>query len=148
MFKRYLVLVTAIVMSLCVAVTAFAATDIGSGVAGETNQSSDVTTSTNAGRFDPVNPEDILDLDPVTTDDLQNKIDEKGGDIINIIIRVCRYICIAAFPLGVVMFILGLVGNKKLVAAGVFTMITAGIGYAAITCAPEIVHYVASWAAS
>lgn len=148
--KRIFILAMVLVMSVCMSVTAFAAQEVGSGIASETNNQDTSTgyDSDGHGMYDPVSPEDLLDLDNVTTDDLQNKIDEKGSDIINIIIRVCRYICIAAFPLGVIMFILGLFGNKKLVAAGVFTVIFAGIGYAGVTCAPEIVHFVASWAAS
>lgn len=147
--KRLFVLAMILIMSVCASITTFAAQEVGSGVAGETNnQGSYSTDHEQHGMYDPVSPEDILDLDHVTTDDLQDKIDEKGGDVINVIIRVCRYICIAAFPIGCIMFILGLLGNKKLVAAGVFTIVFAGIGYAGVTCAPEIVHFVASWAAS
>lgn len=147
--KRFFILAMVLVMSVCMSVTAFADQEVGSGIAGETNdQETSEGYNGQHGMYDPVSPEDLLDLDQVTTDDLQNKIDEKGSDVINVIIRVCRYICIAAFPIGCIMFILGLLGNKKLVAAGVFTIIFAGIGYAGVTCAPEIVHFVASWAAS
>lgn len=143
--KKFLTLALVLMMSVCMAVTAFASTDMGSGVASETGGQE---STYHSSMYDPVNPEDILDLDPVTTEDLQNKIDEKGGDVIAVIIRVCRYVCMAAFPIGCVMILLGFFGNKKILAAGIFTAIFAGIGYAAITCAPEIVHYVASWAAS
>lgn len=144
--KKFLTVILVLMMACCMSVTAFASSDMGTGIASETGDQS--TTTTRSGMYDAVNPEDILDLDPVSTEDLQNKIDEKGGEVIAIIIRVCRYICIAAFPIGCVMILLGLFGNKKVFAAGIFTAIFAGIGYAAITCAPEIVHYVASWAAA
>lgn len=143
--KKFLTLAFVLMMTFCMTVTAFASTEIGSGVATETGGHQ---TSNQDNRFDSVSPEDILDLSPVTTEDLQNKIDQKGGDIIAIIARVCRYICMAAFPLGCIMILLGFFGNKKMLAAGVFMAIFAGIGYAAITCSPEIVHFVASWAAS
>ena len=149
--KKFTSLLCALVLSLSVMTTAFATeiepntnTNMGMGVATETVDPPK-NNSGHGGMYHPVTPEDILDLDPVTTDDVQNKINQKGQDIIDVIINVCQKICVVTMPLGAVMFLVGLAGNKKTSVAGAIMFIFSGVCYAAITCAPELTWYISSW---
>ena len=142
-------------VTLCLWLPAFAAEgETPSGIAGEVTTSQTTTektetNKTNGSNFlDVQSPEELLDLKEVTVDDIGNKLDEKGMDIIRLMQKVCQYICIAAFIIGAIMFVIGLIANKKTMVSGILTLAFAGIAYAAITCGPTIVKLIASWAAS
>ena len=142
-------------MMTCMMVTAFAVEgETPSGIAGEitSSQTSKDTVNTeknNGSNFlDVQSPEELLDLKEVTVEDIGNKLDEKGMDIIHLMQKVCQYICIATFIIGAVMFVIGLIANKKTMVSGILTLAFAGIAYAAITCGPTIVKLIASWAAA
>lgn len=154
--KHFFTMVIISLVTLCLWAPAFAAEgETPSGIAGEVTTSQTTTTEkTEANKTDGSNfldvqsPEELLDLKEVTVDDIGNKLDEKGMDIIRLMQKVCQYICIAAFIIGAIMFVIGLIANKKTMVSGILTLAFAGIAYAAITCGPTIVKLIASWAAS
>lgn len=140
--KKFLMLMTVLVMGLCMMVPAFAADDnVGSGIAVDTSEHS-------GSMYVASDPRDLLDLEDVSIGDVQEKLESKGDDVISILQLVGRYVCIGAFILGILFTIAGCFGNHKVLFGGLLTVILAGICYAAITCGPEIVHFIASWAAS
>lgn len=153
--KHFFIMVIVTLVTLCLWLPAFAAEgETPSGIAGEVTTSQTTTektetNKTNGSNFlDVQSPEELLDLKEVTVDDIGNKLDEKGMDIIRLMQKVCQYICIAAFIIGAIMFVIGLIANKKTMVSGILTLAFAGIAYAAITCGPTIVKLIASWAAS
>lgn len=153
--KKIFSVVLVYFMMSCMISTAFAVEgETPSGVAGEITSSQTANDATNTEKnkgsnfLDVQSPEELLDLKEVTVDDIGNKLDEKGMDIIRLMQKVCQYICIAAFIIGAIMFVIGLIANKKTMVSGILTLAFAGIAYAAITCGPTIVKLIASWAAS
>lgn len=164
--KKFLSLAIALMMAFCLMVPAMA-DEIGAGIAGETatatatdtsaapveTEKDTTTTSSNettktTSRYHVEDPEEMLGLPTVTIDTINDKIDQKGGDIISVIQKICQYICIGAFIIGAVQFLVGLLGNKKTMATGILCLVLSGVLYAAVTCAPEIVKLIGAWAAT
>ena len=84
----------------------------------------------------------------VSTDDIIGRLEQKGNDIVTMAQTVGRYVCIVGFIIGAILAIVGAIGNKKTLWAGIIAMIIACLGYAAIVCGRDIVNWVASWAIS
>ena len=148
-FVIFLIVMTCVCMSF---VTAFAdpTTEVGSGVASATttatpSTSADETLSTNSDYYDYTQN---LDVPKVTTKDLENRINQKGNDIIRIVQVVGRIICIIGFVICCILAIIGICGNKQLLTGALIGLVICGFAYAGITCGREIVEYIAAWAAS
>lgn len=150
--KRVVSVFAAFAMSLMLVCTAFASAPVGSGEAIIGGQSNHSSKTSNPGGFDysaPSSPAEIFGINEnVTVDHVVEKINAKGNDVVNVMQVVGRYICYAAFIIGVLIMISGCIGNKKLIVQGLIVLIIAGVSYAAIVCGREIVGYIASWAAS
>ena len=84
----------------------------------------------------------------VTTDDVVNKLEHKGNDIIRILQTVGRAVCIAVFVICCFLTIIGMIGNKRLLTGAILGLIFSGIAYAGIICSRDLVNWVALWAAS
>lgn len=159
MRKFTLFLLAVLMMTMCIG-AAFAS-EPGSGVAGEPSGSGTTATQPNQGTGqtttptrDPSNPYNVPDpaeaagIPNVTTDDLIERIDRKGNDVVNLMQAAGKWICIVVFIVCIILFIIGLIGNKKMALAAFIGMICAGVAYAGILCGREIVTWIASWAAS
>ena len=68
--------------------------------------------------------------------------------MVNLMQAAGKWICIVVFIVCIILFIIGLIGNKKMALAAFIGMICAGVAYAGILCGREIVTWIASWAAS
>lgn len=91
----------------------------------------------------------INDIAPnVSTDDIVGKLEEKGNDIVTVLQTVGKYVCIASFVLCCFLAVLGLIGNKKMLVGALIGLCLSGLAYAGIICGPEIVRWIAAWAAS
>lgn len=84
----------------------------------------------------------------VTTDSFVTRIQNKGNDVIRILIVVGQYVCIGGFVVSGIIALVGLIGNKRATTGGVIGLIVAGVAYALITMAPEVVQWIAAWSAS
>ena len=96
----------------------------------------------------PDDPADIFGIPSVSVEDVTERLNNKGNDIVNILQTVGRWICIGAFVISVVMMVAGCVGNKKWIMQGLIGLIISGVAYAGIVCGRQIVMFIASWAAS
>ena len=84
----------------------------------------------------------------VSTEDIIGRLEQKGNDIVTMAQTIGRYVCIVGFIIGAILAIVGAIGNKKTLWAGIISMLIACFGYAAIVCGRDIVNWVASWAIS
>lgn len=140
--KKYLGMVAAMVLCLMMVVPAFAATT-GSGTLSKSN-----TPSSGFDYTAPDDPADIFGVEDVSVDDVADKLNAKGNDVVNIIQVVGRWVCIGCAILGIVLCVAGAIGNSRLIFKGFIALIIGAVGYAGVTCGREIVQFIASWAAS
>ena len=76
------------------------------------------------------------------------KLESKGNDIVYILQTVGKYACIAAFIVCCILTLIGIIGNKRLLAGAIIGLVISGVAYAGIVCGREIVNWIAAWAAS
>lgn len=157
--KTFVLFLICITMFSCVSV-AYADTDaeiVGSGVAtdGKTStvqtQTSSATTTEKTTQSDPYAVSDInslIGIPDVSTDDIVNKITDKGNDVITIVQTVGRAVCIVVFLICCVCSLIGLLGNQRMLTGSIIGLALSGIMYAAITCGREIVQVISAWAQS
>jgi len=81
----------------------------------------------------------------VTTDDLNNWVDRKGGDLIVIVTRVAQIAAILGFFGSLFLIIVGALGNKRTMVAGFVALIISALVFTAATCAPQIMTAVRGW---
>ena len=84
----------------------------------------------------------------VTTQDIISKLETKGNDIVAILQTVGKYVCIAAFIVCCALTLIGLIGNKRILAGAIIGLLLSGVAYAGIVCGREIVNWIAAWARS
>ena len=84
----------------------------------------------------------------VTTESFINRIQAKGNDVVHIIIAVGQWVCIAVFGICCIIALVGAVGNKRAMTGGVIGLLIAGVAYALLTMAPEVVRWIAVWSVS
>lgn len=92
-----------------------------------------------------LNPDQVLGLPDVTVDDLGDRLNEKGADVVFLIQTVARYICIGAFVISCILILVGLIGNRRTLASAILGAVLSGVCYGAITCGEQIVQAVSSW---
>ena len=91
----------------------------------------------------------INDFAPnITTDDIVNRLETKGNDVVTILQTVGRYVCIGAFIICCILTLFGIIGNPRMLWGGVIGLIISGVAYAFIVCGREIVNWIATWAIS
>lgn len=168
--KRIFALLTILTLTLCLTATAFASngTRVGEVVGGgsaETGVSEDASrhhgSGTGSGGVslgDPNATQDFINnelfggngvIDPnVSTNTIVGKIESKGNDIVSILQTVGKYVCIAAFIVCCILTLVGIIGNKRLLAGAIIGLIISGVAYAGIVCGREIVNWIAAWAVS
>ena len=146
-----------LMMVMALMLTPALANEVGSGVASDGSNTSAVVTDPgtettgSGGGYQTegvMDPQDAAGIPNVSTDELIDRIDSKGNDVVNILQAVGKWACIVIFIVCIILFIIGLIGNKRMAVAAFIGMLCAGIGYAGILCGREIVSFIASWAAS
>lgn len=145
--KKMICLLISIIMSMSLLVPAFAQqANIGSGVAVKEPETQQNNTGWNYDA--PDSAAEVMGIKPVSAEDVANRLNKKGNDVVNILQTVGKWVCMAAFVVCIIMMVAGCVGNRKLIMQGLIGMIIAGIAYAGIVCGREIVIFIASWAAA
>lgn len=148
-FLAFLMILTMMLMS----VTALASDEVRTGDATETNPSS----SSQEGSYTTSDDDDMSafvqgELDEftpnVTTNDIINKLNDKGNDVVSILQTVGKYVCIGAFIVCCILTLVGLIGNKRILAGALIGLVVSGLAYAGIVCGREIVNWIAAWARS
>ncbi|MCG4528399.1 hypothetical protein [Intestinimonas massiliensis (ex Afouda et al. 2020)] len=81
----------------------------------------------------------------VTTDDVNNWVDRKGGELISIITRGVRIVSVIGFFISLLLIIIGAVGNKRTMVGGLIGLIIACVCFTAATMGPQIMSAVQSW---
>ena len=127
---------------------------VGSGVAAPVTTDIPITSHTpgaggNVGLWEgDYSPESVLNIPNVSTEDLIERVNTKGNDIILILQTVGRYLCFFGFIICCVMVVIGVIGNRQMLTGALIGLIVCGVMYAGITCGKEIVQYIAAWAKS
>ena len=139
-------------MCVCLMVLAFCvpafASDVRTGTAVDSGSTPSATVNPSSSMGDYVN-DTVGDLVPnVTTNDIVERLENKGNDVVRILQTVGKYVCIGAFVVCCFLILFGLFGNKQLLCGAVIGCIVSGIAYAGIVCGREIVNWVAAWAVS
>lgn len=151
MIARYLVL---LLLMGCMVVPAFATNgeDVRTGTASNGTNSGTIGSNPNGNSGDiliDTTNSIINELTPnVTTDDIVNRLEEKGNDVVTFLKTIGKYVCIGGFIICCILTIVGIIGNPKLLWAGIIGMIITGLAYAGIVCSREIVNWIATWAIS
>lgn len=156
--KRIFALLSILILSLCLTATAFASngTRTGEVVGGGSSGSSG---SESFSLSDPNSAKDFVSdalfggkdrlIDPnVSTDTIVGKLESKGNDVVSILQTVGKYVCIAGFIVCCILTLIGIIGNKRLLAGAIIGLIISGVAYAGIVCGREIVNWIAAWAVS
>lgn len=161
--KRIPVFIMAVILCMCslMPTAAFAASnDVGGGNAVFGDQDTSQT-QTHANSGDGVysdkygyiaSGEEALgaitgqaDLPEVTTGDVQNWVDRKGGELISIIIRVVQVVSVVGFVVCIVLIVIGAVGNSRTMVGGVVGLVISCLCFTAATMAPQIIGAVNGW---
>lgn len=142
--KRFLIFILA---ALLLTSIVFASDDVRTGVATGGGASSTAEENAPTSGFQNLATEGFIDQS-VTTESFMNRLQNKGNDVIDIITLVGQYVCIAAFAICCIITLVGLIGNKRTMTGGVIGLIVSGVAYALLTMAPDVVYWIASWAAS
>ena len=144
--KRFVGILISLILSMVMVMPAFATT-----IGGGTINGKPVDDVYSGGSFDfsePSDPADIMNIPSVSAEDVANRLNNKGNDVVNILQTVGRWVCIGAFVISVIIMVAGCIGNKKMIVQGLIGLIISGVAYAGIVCGREIVMFIASWAAS
>ena len=158
--KKILTLGLALILCMCsLVLPAFAADGVGYGTAvdGATfNRGSSTTTGSltdNTGSYsgyygDIAGPDEVLgmnDGNKVTTNDVDNWVSRKGNDLIRIITRGIKIIAVIGFFGALFMIVVGAIGDKRTMVAGLNPLLVACLVFTAATCAPQILSAVRGW---
>lgn len=165
--KRIFALLSILILSLCLTATAFASNGtrtgevVGGGSSGTESQTyqSGSSGSESFSLSDPNSAKDFVSdalfggkdrlIDPnVSTDTIVGKLESKGNDVVSILQTVGKYVCIAGFIVCCILTLIGIIGNKRLLAGAIIGLIISGVAYAGIVCGREIVNWIAAWAVS
>jgi len=142
--KRILILMLTLLMLTSIV---FATEDVRTGVAIGGGATSEDVKENQTTSFQNLATEGFVDQN-VTTEAFVSRIQNKGNDVVHIIIVVGQYVCIAGFAICCMITLIGLIGNKRTMTGGVIGLIVSGVAYALLTMAPEVVRWIAAWSAS
>lgn len=158
--KRIPIFLMALVLCMCslMPMAAFAAgNDVGGGNAvfsAQSHHNNDRDDEDNGGGYygDIPTGEEALgaitgqtDLPEVTTDDVQNWVDRKGGELISIIIRIVQVVSVIGFVLCIILIVVGAIGNSRTLVGGVIGLIFCCVCFTVATMAPQIIAAVNGW---
>ena len=158
--KKILTLGLALILCMCsLVLPAFAADGVGYGTAvdgatfsrgssGTTGSLTDNTGSYSGYYGDIAGPDEVLgmnDGNKVTTNDVDNWVSRKGNDLIRIITRGIPIIAVIGFFGALFMIVVGAIGDKRTMVAGLIALLVACLVFTAATCAPQILSAVRGW---
>lgn len=160
--KKILTLGLALILCMCsLVLPAFAADGVGYGTAvdgatfnrsssggGTTGSLTDNTGSYSGYYGDIAGPDEVLgmnDGNKVTTNDVDNWVSRKGNDLIRIITRGVQIIAVIGFFGALFMIVVGAIGDKRTMVAGLIALLVACLVFTAATCAPQIMSAVRGW---
>lgn len=165
--KRIIVMLSLLILSLHFTVSTFASSDtrtgnvVGGGSSDTLAGTSYSSSNSSSGGVDLTDPNATQDfitnelfggqgmISPnVTTETIIKKLGNKGNDVVSILQIIGKFICITGFILCCILIVIGIVGNKKLLAGASIGLIISGLAYAGIVCGREIVNFIAAWAIS
>lgn len=92
--------------------------------------------------------DDILGIDnypKVTTNDVDQWVSRKGGDVISIVTRAAQIAAVIGFFGALFLIILGALGDKRTMMAGFVALVITILVYTAATCAPQIIAATRGW---
>lgn len=121
------------------------ATDTGFGTPSESGKEAVTNTTTPNNVYNVPDPDTVLDLPNVQAEELVGRINEKGNDVVNIVSAVGKWLCLAGFVACCILIVIGVIGNKRMIAGGLVGMFLSGFMYAAITCGRDIVTWISAW---
>ena len=159
--QKLSVLLMALVLCVCslVTVPAFAAsnnTGYGTAVFGNSQdiQSNKNESGNSDGNYhsdkygDIPTASEVLGIegkDPVTTGDVDNWVDRKGGELIAIVTKGVRIVAVIGFFVSLLLVIVGAVGNRRTMVGGIIGLIISCLCFTAATMGPQIIVAVQSW---
>lgn len=81
----------------------------------------------------------------VTTADVDNWVSRKGNDVIGIVTKGVQVFSVLGFFGALFLIVVGALGNKRTMVAGLIALIAACVVFTAATCAPQIMSAVRGW---
>ena len=84
-------------------------------------------------------------LDKVTLSQAQNKIEEKGFDIIHLLQIIAKPFAIVMFIASAFVSFFAFFGHGGLLSKGLLGMLIAGVMYTAIMYAPQLIDFINTW---
>lgn len=165
--KRAFILLSVLMLSFCLTVTALASGDTRTGnvIGGGSADTPAATPYTSPGSgdsgvalSDPGATQDFINGElfgergmihtNVTSDTIVDKLEAKGNEIVFMLQTVGKFVCIAGFIVCCILTIFGAIGSNRLLAGAIMGMLISGFAYAGIACGREIVNWIAAWAIS
>lgn len=117
--------------------------------ASEVNQSTAETIATETAK--PSSPDvgkEVAGLETVTIDDLEDKIDQKGDEVISIGQLVASKVLIVAFIISCILALIAAISKKGDIWKFIIAMILTGLLWAMADNAKEIITFIGTWAKS
>ena len=116
----------------------------------DTPEIPDTETSTDQEGYygDIPSSEEVLGIEGekvVTTTDVSNWLNRKGGEVVTIVELAVRWISVFFFFVSLVFVVIGSLGNKRTMVAGFIGMAVCCVIFAVATCGPQIMELISSW---
>jgi len=93
-------------------------------------------------------PDEILGMtsdNVVTTTDVDDWVNRKGNDLVGIITKGVQYVSVFGFFGALFLIVVGALGNKRTMVAGLIALMASCVVFTAATCAPQIMAAVRGW---
>lgn len=84
----------------------------------------------------------------VTTDDVNNWVEHKGGDILSILQTAGKVIAAIGFVASIIIIIIGALGNRRMMTGGFIGLAISVLCYTALTYGKELMYLFSSWLVS
>ena len=81
----------------------------------------------------------------VTTADVDNWVSRKGNDVIGIVTKGVQGFSVLGFFGALFLIVVGALGDKRTMVAGLIALVIACAVFTAATCAPQIMTAVRGW---
>lgn len=115
----------------------------------ETTDTDTETSTDQEGYYGDIpSSEEVLGIDGdkvVTTTDVSNWLNRKGGEVVSIVELAVRWISVFFFFVSLVFVVVGSLGNKRTMVAGFIGMAVCCVIFAVATCGPQIMELISSW---
>lgn len=92
--------------------------------------------------------ENQVNIDTVTTDEVNQWVERKGNDVISIIQTFGKVMAVIGFFASIICIIVGAIGNHRMMTGGFIGMVIAASAYVAITQGKDLINLFSSWVMS